>query len=139
MKIIDDARPPFKGCVYAITNLVTWQTYVGATAGSAWRRISLHANALRRQRGVSKVLQADWDAYGEEAFIGGLIESVESAADLPARESFWLAEMEKRGISLYNQRRSNLYPEVVAQAIAETRTERERLRAYRRRRSEERE
>lgn len=127
-------HPRLAGCIYAITNTVTGRVYVGATSGSANRRVALHANYLRRGKGVSKALQRDWDEYGDAAFQGERLEIVGDIADLAAREASWISEMQRRGVPLYNQSRGSVYPSMIASAVIAYRTERARQREQARKR-----
>lgn len=53
--------------VYAITNTVTEEQYIGATRDLK-RRLVSHRAALRSARHPNKRLQESWSQYGEEVF-----------------------------------------------------------------------
>ena len=70
------------GLVYKIECLQNGRKYVGQTSGLCFqflpnvRRFQEHRNALIRGVHKSKLLQADWDLYGEHSFTTEVIEIV---------------------------------------------------------------
>lgn len=83
--------------VYAIRNMVTDRTYIGSSINVS-ARLHQHRCLLRATRHPNKILQGDWDAFGDAAFETHIVTEVELASDLPASE---LAAM-ARVIHLYN-------------------------------------
>ena len=60
--------------VYAITNTVTGEQYVGLS-DSLTNRQRIHWSALQRGKHHNKRLQTAWDAHGAEAFRFDILES----------------------------------------------------------------
>lgn len=71
--------------VYEIRNTVTGECYIGK-AYSVEERWKQHRDTLREGRHFNHLLQAAWNAYGEAAFIFGVLEEIPNAAELSARE-----------------------------------------------------
>lgn len=83
------------GGVYAITNTVTGDRYIGGSwyVSSRW---AAHRAALRRGRHVNAKLQAAWIFYGEAAFVFELLEqttgrSQDISSETHHREMWWIA------------------------------------------------
>jgi GIY-YIG catalytic domain len=78
--------------VYAITCLVTGQTYVGS--GISWEhRIKSHFRALRRNRHDKKLMQETYNEYGPDQFEVVLLEEC-PIDDLLKREAWWVEELD---------------------------------------------
>lgn len=76
--------------IYAIENLVTGRDYIGATTISFAERWRVHQKALRAGRHSNRLLQRDWDLYGEAAFEFYIVEVVNDRRDAMDREAHWL-------------------------------------------------
>lgn len=77
------------GYVYTITNLVTGKVYVGSSVEPN-RRFNLHRMDLVSGRHHSPKLQNSWNKHGEAAFLFEIVEEVEDANFLLAREQAWI-------------------------------------------------
>lgn len=77
--------------VYCILNIYTNNKYVGSTTNFCDRKGS-HLYDLRHRRHSSKLLQADYDEYGESSLKFFQLEEVETFQlnELIAREQFWI-------------------------------------------------
>ena len=62
-------------CIYAIVNIRNGKRYIGGTAHFT-RRTWIHRSQLRNGIHDNPSLQEDWNTYGEDAFIFGIIEAV---------------------------------------------------------------
>ena len=62
--------------IYAITNTVTGEQYIGASRTMEVRKVA-HWADLRAGRGVNQRLQEAWDTHGAEAFVFVVLEEVE--------------------------------------------------------------
>jgi len=71
--------------VYEIRNTVNGECYIGK-ADSFEARWKLHRDTLRERRHHSHLLQAAWDAYGEDAFEFSVLEVVADPMERAARE-----------------------------------------------------
>lgn len=76
--------------VYAITNTVTGEQYIGSSKQIAERWMN-HRTQLRGGRHNTR-LQAAWNQYGEEAFRVDVLELVEGEDALLMAEQRWIAE-----------------------------------------------
>jgi len=75
--------------IYAIVNIENSKLYVGSATDLDSRR-KTHFTRLRCGKHPSKHLQAAFTKYGEARFAFRVLEPVASAADLLAREQFWI-------------------------------------------------
>lgn len=75
-----------KGGIYAITHS-DGRAYIGSSV-NILGRWACHVSILRTNKHHSPKLQRAWNKYGESAFIFSVIEVVELASDLIAREQF---------------------------------------------------
>lgn len=83
--------------VYAITNTITGQVYIGSTV-SIRDRWNCHKSELRRGLHKNEQMQKDWDLYGAHVFEFSVVERVARSC-LGNAESKWLA---RSGASVYN-------------------------------------
>lgn len=90
-----------RGFIYAIVNRQTHRIYVGLTIDTVLGRMSLHKTKLRQGRHSSRPLQADWDAYGDEAICCELLERVQPV-EAREREAAWMEWFNDAGADLYN-------------------------------------
>lgn len=74
--------------VYAITNTVTGEQYVGSTVDIRGRW-SGHRSALIRGRHGNTLLQDHWRRYGSRAFRHSLLESITDRGLLAEQERTW--------------------------------------------------
>lgn len=82
--------------VYAIIHRETGRRYVGASRDTD-ARWSQHRCTLRHGTHANKHLQTVWDADGPGAFDFVVLEAVDHAADLNAREQHWIDAEFQRG------------------------------------------
>ena len=75
--------------IYEIVNVTNGKRYVGHSTNldARWYQ---HKYTLRKGVGVNPRFQAAWDKYGESAFEFRVLEVVENAEDLVAREQVYL-------------------------------------------------
>lgn len=78
---------PISG-IYKITNVVTGDTYVGASS-DLQKRKRTHLSALRSKNHKNRHLQASWDANEEISFQFEVLEYVDEA-DLMEMEQFYI-------------------------------------------------
>jgi hypothetical protein len=80
---------PSRQCIYAITCQPSGRTYIGASTRvqGRWKN---HKADLRHGRHDNARMQQEWDQYGRASFKFEVVEDVEDAADLPAREAYWI-------------------------------------------------
>jgi hypothetical protein len=88
--------------VYAITNSVTGQRYIGSSLDD---RLRGHQWTLAIGQCSSRALQTAWNEYGEEAFSFEILETVSDASQLRKREQFWIDSFDLA--TLYNKRRAD--------------------------------
>lgn len=81
--------------VYALEHINSGKRYIGSTV-DFHRRILTHKNTLQQGKGCNKTLQADWDAFGADAFRFIILEQVLDCVDLLAREQYWIDKTEDR-------------------------------------------
>lgn len=75
--------------IYCIRNLVSGRVYVGS-AVYIKQRWSGHRALLRKGNHHARILQRSWDKHGAASFSFEILEAVESARDLVAREQYWI-------------------------------------------------
>lgn len=81
------------GYVYTITNIETGKVYVGSSVNPR-RRFYLHRRDLLAGGHHSPKLQNSWNKHGEGAFVFDVVEVVEDANFLLAREQAWIWRFE---------------------------------------------
>lgn len=82
--------------IYAITNVITNDCYVGSSARLAHRR-QQHFNALRRGCHACQHLQRSFDKYGESSFVFSVLEETLPEKDvLIQREQHWMDTLQPR-------------------------------------------
>ena len=79
--------------VYAITNVITGEQYIGSTSNLS-RRSNDHFSALRRNKGRHPRLQANWNEYGEAAFEFKVLERVPDLSELKDREQVMIDRLQ---------------------------------------------
>lgn len=82
---------PTASGIYRIRNLLTARVYIGSAVNMAKRR-GIHLHQLRHSKHHSVKLQRAWDKAGEGAFVFEVVEIVNDASQLLAREQVWLDE-----------------------------------------------
>lgn len=110
------AKPPktfFKthGGIYRIRNTQNDFVYVGQTINFK-ERYEGHLYSLRRDKGINPLLQADWNAFGEESFVFELVYCFpNSMINVNGVIDFkMLARLEQEEYARYEGRRYNIYP-----------------------------
>jgi group I intron endonuclease len=78
--------PKHRPGVYCITNRRTGHFYIGATTLTITERWNRHCYMLDTGRHHNKRLQADWDAYGSQAFKFSVIEVVQDTDQVFIRQ-----------------------------------------------------
>ena len=90
-------------CVYQIKNLENSKVYIGETTRGVlrWKR---HLADLRGNRHRNKLLQADFDKYGEEAFEWSILKEFEDGDkdNLLLEEARTIQQFITEGVELYN-------------------------------------
>lgn len=76
-------------CIYTITNLVTGKIYVGSAMDYASRK-RVHRHHLNHGTHHCPYLQASWAKHGEQSFVFDVVEIVDDAFWLLAREQAWI-------------------------------------------------
>lgn len=89
--------------IYKITCLKNGRVYIGETKCLPMRWIS-HKSALNcDDRKTNKLLQEDWDLYGEGSFEFETLEEMDRDKDLLYdRELFYIKQFSEKGFELYN-------------------------------------
>lgn len=87
--------------IYRITNTKNGMSYIGKTRVSFGDRWDSHRAMLRAGRHGNKLLQSEWNRYGEESFEFAVVKIVEDAALLNDLEKAYIAEYRSRSSS-YN-------------------------------------
>lgn len=90
--------------VYALKHVESGKAYIGSTASKPAKRFREHRCLLRGGKHTSKMLQVDWDAFGETAFLFEIIEDLGHNAAFErkkAAEQKWLDTYAESGL-LYN-------------------------------------
>ena len=78
------------GCgIYRILNLINGKFYIGSSIEREGRRYD-HLWALRANRHHSYRLQADFNLYGESAFVFEAVENIDDPARLLEAEQWWI-------------------------------------------------
>jgi hypothetical protein len=92
--------------IYRITCLENGRVYIGESKCIPVRWIS-HKSALNCEKGrTNKLLQEDWDLYGESSFAFEILEQLEKDKDLLYdRELFYIKQFDEKGFELYNRER----------------------------------
>lgn len=85
-----------KCSIYEIKNKTTGRVYIGR-ARTVKERLSSHRYNLRANKHVNKLLQSDWNKYGEDDFVFSIIEKVGLK---------YAHEMEMKWIQSYTQEES---------------------------------
>jgi group I intron endonuclease len=75
--------------IYVIRNLVNGKVYVGSSVNIKHRREN-HFSSLRRGSHINKHLQRAYNHYGPDAFEFQVVEQVQDADSLLAREQHWI-------------------------------------------------
>lgn len=84
------SRYPNGTGIYAFKNLINTRRYVGQ--GAFKSRWPSHLRLLHRGEHFNKALQADWDSYGESAFVFEILELVTDDRSLSALERRYILE-----------------------------------------------
>lgn len=74
--------------VYCIENIYNGKIYIGS-AFNAHARVLAHFGLLRKGKSHNNHLQASYDKYGKDAFVGYIIELCEKGM-VKEREQFWI-------------------------------------------------
>ena len=98
--------------VFQIRNLVNGKIFIG-TAQNIPGILNSNRFQLKTGSHPNKVLQADWKAFGEDAFAFGSLDELKAAedgptnlrADLALLEQMWLEKLEPYGDRGYHERR----------------------------------
>ena len=98
--------------VFQIRNSVNGKVFVDSSTNIPGK-VNRHKFALNMGNHASKLLQADWDEFGEAAFEFEVLEDVrpradvnyDYAADVATLESLWLEKSEPYGDKGYNERK----------------------------------
>ena len=92
--------------IYKITCLENGRVYIGESKCVPMRWIS-HKSALNCKDGkTNKLLQEDWDLYGEDSFTFETLEEMDKDKDLLYdRELFYIKQFNEKGFELYNKER----------------------------------
>lgn len=92
--------------VYVIKNTISGRAYVGFGL-DVLTRMTAHIRSLGLGHHFSKRLQADWDAFGADAFDVALVEEVSGDLDAQvAAEERWIREAMESSGGAYNRHRS---------------------------------
>lgn len=75
--------------IYTISNKLNNKRYVGVTARPS-RRKNEHFHALKSNKHVNPILQAEFNEYGAENFEWAFIEWNIAPQDVAAREHYWI-------------------------------------------------
>ena len=75
--------------IYVIRNTISGRVYVGS-ARDIKARWAVHRHQLANGRHHSKLLQQSWTKHGPGAFSFEILETVQNAIDLTAREQHWI-------------------------------------------------
>ena len=86
--------------IYRLMNTVTRVVYIGK-ATNMRTRVSGHKSLLRQGKHPNKLLQADWDLYGEKSFTVKVLKEV-SAKNLHRIEKQVINSYMDQGIAMYN-------------------------------------
>lgn len=81
--------PLKQGGIYAIRHLASDRIYIGS-AVNFFKRWKSHRDGFRKESHCNQHLQAAWKKYGEDAFAFEVVEMVDLAQDLIAREQHWI-------------------------------------------------
>lgn len=90
--------------VYRIRNTINRKIYIGSTGNSFRRRWTLHVSQLRHGKHKSKRLQADWNSFGEKAFVFEVLEPCRPEHTVAQEQVFldWLKPHDpERGYNSY--------------------------------------
>lgn len=95
---------------YCVRNTVTGRSFVGANANLP-AILNRHRAQLRMNAHMNRDLQADWNAYGPDAFAFEVLDTLtpasepgyDPAADLRALEALWLDRLAPYGERGYNR------------------------------------
>ena len=92
--------------IYKITCLNNGRIYIGETRCIPMRWIG-HKSALKRPKGkTNRLLQEDWDKYGESYFEFEVIEETKKDKNfLLERELYYINKYHSEGYELYNKER----------------------------------
>ena len=103
---MDDWKDRQSAGIYKITCLENGRVYIGESKCLPMRWIS-HKSALNCTDGkTNKLLQEDWDLYGEDSFVFETLEEMDKDKDLLYdRELFYIKQFDEKGFELYNKER----------------------------------
>ena len=87
------------GRIYQIKCVPSNTVYIGQTIQKGDRRFSNHWSNLNKDQHVNKSLQNDWNQYGSEAFVAGILETRVPESLLLDRETYHI--MKRKG-PIYN-------------------------------------
>lgn len=92
--------------IYKITCLKNGRVYIGESKCLPQRWTS-HKSALNCDKGkTNKLLQEDWDLYGEDSFVFETLEEMDKdKVLLYDRELFYIKQFDEKGFELYNKER----------------------------------
>lgn len=79
--------------VYSITCTINDRKYIGSSV-NCYKRREEHRFHLRHNTHHSKLLQEDYNLYGEDKFIFEIVEKIEDTDTLKEREQYWIDFLE---------------------------------------------
>lgn len=85
VQVANNKRRNFSAGVYRILNKENGMEYIGSTV-KLKRRLNVHLWSLQVGHHSNRMLQEEWNKYGKEAFIFGVLEFVQSDTSAPSRE-----------------------------------------------------
>ena len=108
--------------IYALKCIVNGFVYIGCTAKES-KRFREHRCLLRANKHAEKILQIDWNMYGESAFIMVHLEMTitDMVEEKRSRELYWMNHYYSEGL-LYNRNMTSFSPtkEAIRMGIEES-------------------
>lgn len=96
--------------IYGIKHRTTGYVYVGCTAANLNKRMREHRCILKAGKHSSSLLQAHWDADGEEAFEMIVLEQLPDDCTVVAKRVAEIYWMQKHQDNLYNAHQNSFAP-----------------------------
>jgi group I intron endonuclease len=87
--------------IYRIMNTVTRMVYIGKTSDNIRTRISNHKGLLKKGKHPNKLLQRDWNEYGEKTFTVKVLRKI-SNGKIEVVEKEIITQYLLDGVVLYN-------------------------------------
>lgn len=102
--------------IYQLVNKINGKIYIGATSNFKERSMT-HQRAFKKNNHDNKQLQNDWNQYGSDVFVFGVLEVVQNPEERLKAEKNWIEML--YGNNCYNELIGRTHSDVTKQKLRE--------------------